>query len=103
MVNKESPGRAGRGLRPAAAGEAQLKRFMSTTETILCQVERGLSRPVNPRGAKTSRRSYHAWRLLLFRARHRSSHSYLRAKESHRRSRATKSAFVNGSLAALAI
>jgi hypothetical protein len=28
MVNKESPGRAGRGLRPAAAGEAQLKQFM---------------------------------------------------------------------------
>src|SRR5262245_46872697 len=37
------------------------------------------------------------------RARHRSSHSYRRAKESHRRSRATKSAFVNGSVAALAI
>src|SRR5262249_60272934 len=37
------------------------------------------------------------------RPRHRSSRSHLRAKESHRRSRATKSAFVNGSVAALAI
>jgi hypothetical protein len=33
---------------------------------ILCQIETGLSRPVNPRGAKTSRWSFHARRLSCF-------------------------------------
>src|SRR5262245_12557424 len=40
---------ARRGSRPAAVGEAQLKQSMKySAEIILCQIERGLSRPVNP-------------------------------------------------------